>query len=478
MEFYSSSFSSGLVEAGHLIAFIEEERLSRVKKKGFNNGRSWMEKIASTLENRNPSGGECNNRPHHYLHAVAAYAQSGFSDASILVMDGCDEEGNISIGIYSAKDNEIKEVKTYPASYSLGALYSRSSVYCGLADNEYGGQPGKLMGLATYCQINFREEVGFLAVDESSGEIKPGSFGIAGLEEAFKDKFQLGCAKRFSFEYVDVAGYAQYLFEKSVHNLLRFMKTTLPSKNLIISGGCGLNCTMNGKIIRTTDWDKFFVPPLCEDAGNLIGVMLLDEKITLRGPLVYNSYRYNIKGNKRKLNPDTVADWIRQGIPIAWFEGGSEYGPRALGHRSILANAELPWMKYRLNEIKHREYWRPFAPIVLNSYFRLMFAVDPNRSPLYRYMLATERIRADYEYRFPSILAPDGTTRPQVLFDTPENHVLHSFMSNHGIPVLINTSMNDKGEPICETIHDATAFANKAGIPLVIVQGNDLYSID
>lgn len=480
---YNSTYSSALVEDGNLVAFIEDERVTRIKKKEYLTSRTYMERLEDKLHGNNSETKENNNNvkfdkySHHLQHAVAAYYQSGFKDASILVMDGIDEAGKFSTAIFSAKDEEITEIKKYPASYSLGYLYNYGAIYCGLVRSDGEGHPGKLMGLATYGKNDYILSEPYFTVNEDTGEITSESFGVKHIEAQIRKNIDLGLDQRRSksvFEYAEVANYIQQLFEDSVWSLLTFMKNKLPSKNLVISGGCGLNCTMNGKIARSRMFENFFVPPLCEDAGNILGVMILDRALNLSSPVVYNKIKPRIKDDDliRKVSQDEVAELIRDGKPIAWFEGGSEHGPRALGHRSILADPTSRYMKYLVNQIKNREYWRPFAPIVLDSYFKFMFYTKPKYSPLYKYMLATERVRSECQHLYPAILAPDGTTRPQALFDTKENHNLYHFMAEHAMPVLLNTSLNGKDEPIIETVTEAKNFCNRVEIPLVIVKEN------
>lgn len=477
---YSGSLSSALVEDGNLLAFVEEERLSRVKKRSMTNGRNFMENLQSKLRGKGGSSLD-STYPHHLQHAAAAYYQSGYKDAVILVMDGMDEAGEVSIAIYKAKNGKFEEVRTYPAEYSLGLMYNVGASYCGLTENGYEGHPGRLMGLATYSKKDWDWYQGyFLKVDVQTGKVDSESIGVENLGEAIFNSTGKAPIRKFSFTHADVAGYVQHLFEESVWSLLAFIKNLGFSKNLIITGGCGLNATMNGKIIRSRLWDNFFVPPLCEDTGNLLGLMILEGNLSLNKPLVYNTIAPRYDPAKDILIPidsDKIAEWIRKGTPVAWFEGGSEYGPRALGHRSILADASLPQTKYLVNEIKGREYWRPFAPIVLDSYFRTLFHSHPKASPLFKYMLATEYVKTACQYMLPAVLAPDGTTRPQALFDTRENHTLYHFMADHAMPFLLNTSLNGPGEPIIETLAEAKRFCAKVGIPLVYVVGSQFYTV-
>jgi carbamoyltransferase len=130
-----------------------------------------------------------------------------------------------------------------------------------------------------------------------------------------------------------------------------------------------------------------------------------------------------------------------------------------------------------VNGLKGREHWRPFAPVILDTYFSKVFAVDePNT--LHRYMLSTESVRPWYQRKYPSIVAQDGTSRPQVLYDVPENATLYHFMENYNLPILLNTSMNGPGEPICETLDEACRFVAGTPIHLIFVQGGRFFYID
>lgn len=490
MNVLTSSLSACLVDSGVLLAMIEEEKLSRKKDKVcYGKSGAWCANVAerigekAILPDSVKDDGKSGHDPHHLYHAVAAYMQSGLNDASILVMDGTDEGFVYSTGIFTAKNGEIEEVIRYGTERSLGHLYDTTAAYCGLVINHdawLGSASGKVMGLATFCNEDFCDEVDYLSVHPYTGAVADTSITLLDLPRIFEQKLGLKRAEKFSFDYALAAGYAQYLFEKSVGSLLRFMKNTLPSKNLIISGGCGLNCTMNGKILRSGEWDNLFIPPMCSDSGNLLGKAYLLGFIKEIKPMVYNTIHHGLPKNRpyTKMTEERVASYIRGGKVVAWFEGGSEYGPRALGHRSLLADPSLPWMAYRLNEIKDREYWRPFAPVILDTYFFEVFDVGCRMCEIHKYMLATELVKHKLRQKYSTIVAPDGSSRPQVLTKAKENATLYSFMENNNLPILVNTSLNGKNEPICENIEEACNFAHQKGVILILASGGSLYEVD
>lgn len=493
MNIYSSSMASCITDSGALLGLIEEERLSRKKdKKDHGMARKWCEAIASTLglSECGGKGSELSTDPeddnHHLYHAVSAYIQSGFEDAVILAIDGCDEKNDYSVGIFTAKGKDVKLLRRYSSDYSPGRMFSIAADYCGLTIGqrfEETCHAGKVMGLATYCNEDFTiypERI--LDVCQSTGDIHEEALPASDLPKLFKCRLEMEKATKFSISYARVAAYTQYLFERTVWSLLHYMKFLKVSNNLIITGGCALNCTMNGKVRRSGMWKNIFIPPLCTDAGLMLGKAHLDEGLNITQPLVYNTKKYRIPYgfDYQRIFPSIIASAIEEGKVIAWFEGGSEYGPRALGHRSLLADPSIPWMAGYLNELKGREHWRPFAPVILDTLFTKVFAADES-CKLHDYMLATEEVRPWYQRKYPAIVAPDGTSRPQVLRDTPENHMLYQFMVDHHLPILVNTSMNGKGEPICESLKDAINFVLSCPDPdnvlLVYVIDGKMYLI-
>ena len=484
--------SNGLIVNNEVVLLIETKKVKNPPEWLFNNAKRFG------IEKHNCSGILQNNPPdrdqHHICHAWAAYAQSGFTDASILVIDGMDHPLGNSIAIYKANGDTIEKVKTYPIKHSLGSLYSAGVSLCGWENTDWCG---RLMGASAYAtDINNVEP--FLIVDPYTGDIieENGYFYVTDLDkydeqtgQGHKMNFapteylnkiiapREGDIPKFDFTCVNIAGTIQYLFEQSVQSLLNFMYNTLPSRNLIITGGCGLNCVMNGKVIRSGMWNDLFIPNMCEDQGNIIGrmVMELGQKVTK--PYIYNNVTYPVpKDYRKKISKEELAERIHKGQIVAWFEGGSEYGPRALCHRSILAKPTFLWMSNRINEIKHREYWRPLAPVVLDTHFKTFFDVPGRIWYPHKVMLATEYIRPEWQRKLPAICAPDNSSRPQVLTNCPENHTLYSLMQDYDLPILVNTSMNDAGMPICEYPQDAIDFTSAyRDVLLVFVKNDTLY---
>lgn len=482
--------SNGLI-IGDSVKFIIETRKAK-------DATDWLFNAAKRYgimrqDCRGVLGNETPDREvHHLCHAVSAYAQSGFDDASILVIDGMNRPDGISIAIFEAKNGELKERKTYTTEHSLGSYYQMGVSLCGWPNPEWCG---RLMGLASYGdQRSINDCPLFFIVDPNTGDVmETGGGRFRAINTEFYSSYYTGNMldfdgadiilkitnnnanlKEFDFSAVSTATTIQYQFEQSVFSLLEYIYNNLPSRNLVLTGGCALNCVCNGKIIRSGKWDNLFIPNMCEDMGNIIGrmVMELNQKVTK--PYIYNRVTYPIpKEWNKTITKEELASKIKNGTIVLWFEGGSEYGPRALCHRSILGDPTLPWMAYRINEIKGRESWRPLAPVVLDTHFKRFFDVDGRIWPPHKTMLVTEYIRPEYQRKLQAVCAPDNSSRPQVLLDIPENHTLYSLMKTYELPILVNTSMNGAGEPICETPEDAIQFASRHKDVLLVFVKND-----
>jgi carbamoyltransferase len=270
------------------------------------------------------------------------------------------------------------------------------------------------------------------------------------------------------FSKANFAASIQNTFEQVLMELCIYISQNLTSENLVYTGGCALNATFNGKLLRSRLFENVFIPPMCNDAGCVLG-MLGIKNIPVQ---VYNNFTYDIPIECEQIDEQAVIDWIDDGKVIAWFEGGSEYGPRALGHRSILSRTDFNHINYRVNEIKGREYWRPLSPIVLDQYFTDIFEVESIKSP-HKYMLATEIIRIVQREYMKAVCAVDNTSRPMVLED--KNCALYKLMEKGRYKALLNTSFNGPGEPIIETPEQAIQFMNRPNLDdlmLVFVDAN------
>lgn len=427
---------------------------------------------------------------HHLYHAWNAYAQSGFSEAAILVLDGCDYPGGSSIAIFDAKGDKIEPVKYYSSDYSLGVLYGLGCLLCGFNWND----SGKLMALASYAHTIEYEPLFNIMED---GELRPRMMlqqheyinnapcVTVAMNDDMKGLFDkvLGCSieeqlqKPFSIKNAKIADFIQNMYTESLRVLVRWIGSNIKSKNLILTGGCALNVVANYRVLNTecNMFDDIYIPNQCDDSGNALGAAIMRYGIKIDKPLKYNRVTYPVpKEYNKELSMLDLLSLLKRGKILAWFEGGSEYGPRALGHRSLFADASNRYMKYRLNEIKGREYWRPVAPIVSDIFAKRNFFIAPRGYSLYENMLSMAFFDYDIVGRFPCVAHIDGSARIQIV-DTWNNSPLSQLLRSVGI--MANTSMNGKNEPIIETPNQAIEFCSKYDdIVLCFVKNGKVYT--
>ncbi len=430
---------------------------------------------------------------HHMAHAAACFFRSGFDRAAVITHDGFASGESYHGGLFALGDGNRLWPMT-PHHMTLGVLYEAIAALTGVGD------AGKLMGQAPYGdphmfesafagnEFDIRESLGVNSVEGWRAHCRR----RAGENEAY-DLAVLGDAGQATEPVnADVAASTQRLFEESylaaVRALARILeRQEIRTDNLCLSGGTALNCPSNSRIWREGPFQNVFVEPSCDDGGIAIGAALhlyhnlLDHQVVrespyaspyLGGAFSRQSVRQAIEGlgdAVRWQDPDdaAAADDLVQDRVVAWFEGRSEAGPRALGHRSILADARPKENWLRVNRIKGREPWRPFAPIVLAEKAGDWFEGCPLPSP---YMLFTAGVKSD---RLPAITHVDGSSRIQTVDESCGDiyRVLQAFDAATGVPVLMNTSFNGPGEPIIETPEQALAFLLNTEIDAVYIEG-------
>jgi carbamoyltransferase len=442
---------------------------------------------------------------HHLAHAASAFYPSPFSRAAILTMDGVGEWATTSLGIGADADIRIERELHFP--HSLGLLYSAFTYYAGFKVNsgEY-----KLMGLAPYGTPRFKDKILEHIVDVKLD----GTFwldqkyfnyctGLTMTSPEFEALF--GMAARQPEElltsfHMDVAASIQAVTEEIMLRLARAIRRETGEKHLCLAGGVALNCVANGKIQRESIFDEIWIQPAAGDAGGAIGAALCAHHLYRKQPRAISNQadgmsgaflgpafsqtdietrlrsagaRFDVLADDELL--DTTAHALAEGKAVGWMQGRMEFGPRALGGRSILGDPRSPSMQKNLNlKVKYRESFRPFAPSVLRENVSDWFELDVD-SP---YMLLVADVREDRRRAMtaeeqglfgidklnvprsdiPAVTHVDYSARVQTVTKdaAPRFHsLIERFKQITGCPVLINTSFNVRGEPIVLSPEDA-----------------------
>ena len=517
--------------------FLKFERLLETylafAPKGFNSFRKaiplWLkEKLFQKkllCEELNKCGFEGNlaNRllfsEHHLSHAASAFFPSPFSKAAILTMDGVGEWATTSFAF--GKDNKIEIRKEIHFPHSIGLLYSAFTYYTGFKVNsgEY-----KLMGLAPYGEPKYAQRILDHLIDlkaDGSFRLDLSYFnyctGLTMTSTRFHDLFGApprSAESHLTQKHMDIAASIQKVTEEVVLRLTRSLIKETGEKNLCLAGGVALNCVANGKLLREGGQDHLWIQPASGDAGGALGAAMAAYHLHLEQPRQLPPSGDSMKGSylgpifsdeeiaKRLegmsaqfevLEEDefirSCVEILQEGKAVGWFQGRMEFGPRALGARSILGDARSPQMQSVLNlKVKFRESFRPFAPSVLKEDVSEWFDLDAD-SP---YMLLVADIAKKYQRPMtdeqkqlfgieklnvprsdiPAITHVDYSARIQTVHKetNPRYHKLLSvFKSRTGCPVLVNTSFNVRGEPIVCTPEDAFRCFMGTGIEALAI---------
>lgn len=439
---------------------------------------------------------------HHMSHA-GSFLVSPFEKAAILTIDGVGEWTTTSYGV--GDGNNIKLLKEIRFPNSLGLLYSTITAYLGFSVNnsEY-----KVMGLAAYGDMDketnpyFKKLMSIIDVKEDGSyrfdmsyfsytyANKMPSKKMCGLLEGDIRKPESEVTQRHK----DIAAAVQMVYEEITTRILNHLYKVTKCSNLIISGGCGLNSVFNGKILKRTPFKHFWSQSDPGDGGTSLGVAayiyftILGNKrnFILKNACLGPEFPYieiksfldknKIKYSEFKDDSDLIkktANLINQNNVVGWFHGRMEWGPRALGNRSILSNACNPKMKEVLNlKVKHREKFRPFAPVVCEDDARNYFECDKPLPEPTDFMLMVYPIKNKWYEKIPAVTHVDGSGRLQTI-RRPQNPLYYDLIKEFGkltnIPILINTSFNIRGEPIVCSPFDAYKCMMGTGIDYLIM---------
>jgi carbamoyltransferase len=449
---------------------------------------------------------------HHESHAASAYFPSPYEEAAILTLDGVGEWCTTTFGAGAGNRLRLTHQVRFP--HSLGLLYSAFTYYCGFKVNsgEY-----KLMGLAPYGQPVYRQEILDHLIDlkaDGSLRLNMDFFnycqGLTMTSRRFHRRF--GGPPRppeamLLQRHMDLAASIQAVTEEAMLRMARHLHQQTRQKNLVLAGGVALNCVANGRLLREGPFESLWIQPAAGDAGGALGAALFvwhqllgrprhpqpgdSQQGSLLGPrfssrevrtfLDLQGAPYDALEDEERL-VEQVAAWLDGGKVVGWFQGRMEFGPRALGARSILGDPRSPDMQARMNlKIKFRESFRPFAPAVLAEHAHEWFDLRPGEESPYMLLVAgvldrhrlplsdaqRQTLRDDPDLcrrlrvlrsTIPAVTHIDGSARVQTV-DPGRNprfaRLLRAFFDRTGCPVLVNTSFNVRGEPIVCTPQDA-----------------------
>lgn len=411
---------------------------------------------------------------HHVAHAASAFHASPYKDAAVLTLDGRGERATTTYHIgQGARLDRVGEVIM---PHSLGILYEQVTTYLGFlhSSDEY-----KVMALASYGKPRYADQFRDIVRLTEDGHYTVQS---PELSNRFGPPRQRG--GRFEQQHHDIARSLQMVLEETVLGLVEWLHEKTGSNTLCVAGGVALNCVMNAKVRDHGPFGHVWVQPAAGDSGTALGAALWVDaqeraaslavspagEFTEERPYTMDhaylgpaydddeieSFLKRSKVSYRRLAniAEETAELLARDHILGWFQGAMEFGPRALGARSILASPISPNMQDRLNDIKDREDFRPVAPVVLEEEAANWF-VNAGVSP---FMLFVFDIRSDQAHRIPAVRHVDGTARVQTV--NREQHPLYyellkAFQIRTGVPVLVNTSFNTRGEPIVCSPRDA-----------------------
>jgi len=404
---------------------------------------------------------------HHMAHEASAFMAAPFGRCAVLTMDGRGERATTSYGVFDGHD--YRRIKQIDLPDSLGLLYERVTQHLGFlhSSDEY-----KVMALASYGKPAYLDVFREMVTGDSEGGYRVAKVDLQAV---------LGPARRrgeaFEGKHFNIARSLQQVLEETVVRMATWLAEVTGEKNLAMAGGVALNCVMNARVRDGTPFESVWVQPAAGDAGTALGAALWVD-FTQRGKparqwQMDHAYLGPAYGDDeiaafldwaklpyRRLDdvPARTAELLASGRIIGWFQGRMEFGPRALGARSILASPIDPGMQQRLNEIKDREDFRPVAPVVMEERLADWFRAQKPGDGIAPFMLFVYDVIPEQARRIPAVTHVDGTARVQTIRsdqNAPYYAVLEAFERLTGVPVLVNTSFNTRGEPIVCTPRDA-----------------------
>jgi carbamoyltransferase len=416
---------------------------------------------------------------HHLSHAASAFYCSGFDEALVVVADGSGERACTSV--YIGRGNKLRALSRTALPHSLGFFYSFITGHLGFEpfSDEY-----KVMGLAAYGEARYANALSQALRCTPNGRYRVDIRRLQDLEPILGRKRTPN--EPVEQRHMDIARSAQSLLEQALQDLVSHHLQRTGLRKLCTAGGVFLNCVANGRLSRLPSLDEYFVQPAAHDAGTAIGAAALSS-IRLGGPAQLR-YRSMFLGTAydddrivralddarvryMRLSPDTLAPTLARLLAnesvVALFRGRMEFGPRALGARSLLASPRCAATREKLNVIKGREQFRPLAPLVREEDYDRCF-----EGPANRYMMFAVKARPHTVQCAPAVVHADGTARAQIVRSSEDpflHETLTHFHAATGVPLLINTSLNVRGKPIDESPVDALCSFLTSGADALLI---------
>jgi carbamoyltransferase len=485
-------FRSAFQEPEHARKQYEELYSPEVQKQHLNrhfSGVDWERKFIAV--------------PHHLAHAASAFYLSGFEESLILVSDGMGEVHGMTVAV--GQGTEIKILKQVPAFHSLGILYGVFTLHLGFCMNmdEY-----KVMGLAPYGNprryfgkvmelVHLKSDGTYIipafARDKTSLEKETHSGILNFLAERFGPPREPD--GEMTQDHKDIAAALQAVLQAYQLHVVRHFKRETGQSRLCMAGGVALNCSVNGVLRRSRLFDRMFIQPAAGDDGCAVGAALFAQKLCDPGfkPRKMTLPLWGPEFGEREIEQALddqsgcvwskadsfdelcrqVAERLAAGEVVAWFQGRMEFGPRALGSRSILADPRDPGMRDRVNSlVKKREGFRPFAPVVTSEAAGGYFDIVPGEEPAFAHMLYVTQVQPAHRQALPAITHVDGSARVQTVSEQDNPRLwklLKAFERVSGLPILLNTSFNVKGEPIVCTPREAINTFRNAHLDALVL---------
>jgi carbamoyltransferase len=422
---------------------------------------------------------------HHLAHAISAYSFSGFQDATIVIIDGRGAWETTSI--WYGHDGKIDHVLTIPWPNSLGLFYAEFTYYLGF--NKYSDE-WKVMGLAPYGKpgIDLTEFIKFNNIPYwvNSRKLLGQKYNDVSAIESILGPRRIPETK-IEQRHQDIAFAVQDACEQGMLAVVKLAVEKTKCGNLCLAGGVAMNSKANGKIFTSGVIDQIFIQPAATDDGTALGAALypyLKHEGKLPMNKMENAYWgseysdgeienllkiYKLRYTHLENPSQTAAELLSQGKIIGWFQGRMEFGPRALGNRSILSDPREAEMKDKVNDaVKFRENWRPFAPSMLAE-AASDYLQNIQESP---FMILTDQIKADKKSVIPAVTHVDGSARPQTVYKdvNPRYYeLIKHFKKLTGVPVVMNTSFNLRGEPIVCSPTEAIRTFMSSGMDALVV---------